>query len=181
MRIFIACSARESVPLKYRTLASDLSTMLAKLGHKLVFGGVDTGMMGKCYMTFKYEGGKVKGIAEVHDADTLKELELDAYEVAPTTFERTKLLYDSSDIVLILPGGIGTFAELFSMLDEKRQKGLDKEIIIFNYNNFYTPLLKYIRNCHEEGFISEHDIRLLNIVTDIKSLEFYLKKLEKRK
>lgn len=179
MRVFIACSASDNAKLEYRTLASEVSTNLAKNGHKLVFGGADTGMMGKCYMTFKYEGAKTKAVAEIHDAELVKELEVDAYEITPTTFERTKELFNSSELVLILPGGLGTFAEFFSILDEKRQKGLDTPIVLFNYDNFYTPLLNFMKKCHEENLISERDLKQFGIVTDTKSLELYINSLKK--
>lgn len=179
MKVFVACSGVESVALEYRNLASEVATMLARNGHKLLFGGLDTGMMGKCYMAYKYEGGKVKAVVEVHDANNLDMLELDAYEVKPTVFERTKEFYNSSDLVLFLPGGIGTYGEIFSILDEKRQKKSDKKIILFDYNHFYTPLLKFLSDTYKEGFVSKKDLQLLDIVTDVKSLELFLRELEK--
>lgn len=178
MRVFVGCSAKESVPMEYRVLATDLSTFLAKRGHKLVFGGMDTGMMGKCYMTYKYEEGKIKAVVEVHDTETLKAIEVDAYEVTPTTFERTKVIFESSELIIILPGGIGTLAELFSIIDEIRQKKLNKPVILFNFNNYFTPLLSFFRKCHEDGFMTDKELKMFNIVTDLKSLEIYIKKLE---
>ncbi len=179
MKVFVACSGVDNVAIPYRDLASNVATMLARNGHKLVFGGCDTGMMGNCYMAYKYEGGKVKAIVEVHDAPNLDMLELDAYEVKTNIFERTKELYESSDLVVFLPGGLGTMGELFSMLDEKRQKCQDKKIILFNYQNFYTPLLKFLSDTYKEGFVNKKDLQLLDIVTDVKSLELFLKGLEK--
>lgn len=179
MKVFVACSGVDNVPCGYRDLASEVATMLARYGQKLIFGGMDTGMMGKCYMAYKYEGGKVKAVVELHDADNLEMLELDAYEVKPSVFERTKELYSSSDVVIFLPGGLGTYGELFSMLDEKRQKKQDKKIILFNYNNFYTPLIKFLGDTYKEGFVNKLDLQLLDIVTDVKSLELFLKNLEK--
>lgn len=179
MKVFVACSGVDNVPCDYRDLASEVATMLARNNHKLVFGGVDTGMMGKCYMAYKYEGGKVKAVVELHDAENLEMLELDAYEVKPTVFERTKELYNSSDVVIFLPGGLGTYGEIFSMLDEKRQKKQDKKIILFNYNHFYTPLLRFLSDVYKEGFVNKSDLQLLDIVTDVKSLELFLRGLEK--
>lgn len=179
MKVFVSCSDVDNVYLNYRDLASEVATMLARNGHKLVFEGKDTGMMGNCYMAYKYEGGKVKAVVELHDAENLDMLELNAYEVKPSVFERTKELYSSSDVVIFLPGGLGTFGELFSILDEKKQKRHEKKIILFNYNNFYTPLLKFLSDVYKEGFVSRRDLQLLDIVTDVKSLELFLRDLEK--
>lgn len=180
MRVFVACSSSDSVNMEYRNIATEVCTMLAKNGHKLVYSGADTGMMGKCYMTYKYEGGKVKAIVELHDKQTLENLEVDAYEVTTSTFDRTKLLFESSEVVLILPGGLETFAELFSIMEEVRTKNSDTKVILFNFNNYFTPLLKYLTNCHEEGFISGKELKCFNIVTDVKSLEIYIRSLEKK-
>lgn len=179
MRVFVACSSVDNVPLAYRDKASEVATMLARNGHKLVFKGSDTGMMGNCYMAYKYEGGKVKAIVEVHDAPNLEMLELDAYQVKTNIFERTKELYEASDAILFLPGGLETLGELFSMLDEKRQKKDEKKIILFDYNHFYTPLLKLLSDQYKEGFVSKKDLQLFDIVTDVKSLELFLNRLEK--
>ena len=93
MRVFVGCSAKDTLKRKYDKLASDVATVLAKRGSKLVFGGVDSGMMGKCYMTFRYEGLPVMGVADLTDAEILKNIEVDAYEVTPTTFRRTEEIF----------------------------------------------------------------------------------------
>lgn len=180
MKVFVATSGVESVEIKYREFASDLANMLAKNHYKLIFGGISQGMSGKLYMTYKYEEEKVKAIVELHDAKNLENIEVDAYDVTNTTFERTKLLYESADVIIILPGGIGTLAELFSMIDENRQKNINKPIILFNFDNFYTPLLKYLTKLHVDNFITNEVLKSFNIVTDIKSLELFLQRLERR-
>lgn len=179
MRVFIGCSASDNIDTKYKELATNLTTYLAKNNHKLVFGGSDSGMMGKCYYTFKYEGGKIKAVVEIHDKEVLDYIEVDAYEATTSTFDRTKLLFESSDLVIILPGGIGTYAEFFSMLDEVRQKKLNKNIILFNYENFYTPLLNFLKNTYGEGFIDEKVLKMFNVVNDLKSLEKYIEDLNR--
>lgn len=181
MRIFVGCSPNSNVPLEYRDLASNIATMLANNGHKLVFKGEEEGMSGKCFMTFKYEGAKTKAIIESKSLDELKDLEVDAYEVEMNTFDRTKKIYSSSEVVLILPGGLGTLAELFAFIEEKKNTNSDKAIILFNYNNFYTPLLMAMKDSFSQGFISESELKRIDVVTDVRSLELYLKTIEKKK
>ena len=180
MRIFIGCSGKDAVNSEYKVLASDVSTMLAKRGDKLVFGGSECGMMGKCYFTFRYEGARVKAIADITDAKEVEALDLDASEITLNTFKRTEMIFESSEVILILPGGLGTFREFLSMLDEKRTKNLDKPIILFNYNKYYTPLLNFLTKSYEENFISKRDLKLFDVVSDIKSLEMYLNNLERK-
>lgn len=179
MRVFIACSAKNNLHKKYYTLAADVATFLAKRGHKLVFGGFDSGMMSKCYLTFKYEERPIKGVADVTDALELEKLELNASKVMPTTFRRTEEIFKSSDLIIILPGGFGTFGELFGCIDEIRTKNSQKHLIIFNYEEYYELLLRFIRDSYKENFITENDLKLIDVVKDMKSLEKLLDKIEK--
>ena len=181
MKVFIACSGSENINHEYLTLASDVATLLVRHNHKLVFAGKDTGMMGQCFMTYKYESGKTKAILDVHDTDYLESLEVDAYEVEPSTFERTKMLYQSSDLVIIMPGDIEVLSEFMSIIEENKTRGESKPIVLFNYKNFYTPLLKLIENSYKDGFIRKEDIKLFSIVNDIASLDAYLHILEKER
>ncbi len=180
MKVFIACSARNSLAKEYYELACNVSEAFAKRGYKLVFGGFDKGMMEKCYMTFKYEESKVKAVATVQDEEYIEVLDLDAKEIVPKTFDRTKRLYEIADIVVILPGGIGTLAEFTSMVDYRRCTAYEKKpIILFNYNNYYEPIINMLKGMYESSFCSKEDLKEFDIVNDIKSLNYYLDKLEK--
>ncbi len=87
MRIFVGCSTSSVVPIKYRDLASEIATMLTRNNHKLVFGGPQSGMMGKCYMTFKYEEAKTKAVLDISEVSVLEDVEVDASKVSPSTFQ----------------------------------------------------------------------------------------------
>ncbi len=175
MKVYVACSGEDDIGVKYRNLASDVATSLVRLNHKLVFSGCDTGASGKCYMTYRYESGKIKAIMDVHDTGYLDNIEVDAYEVMPSSFEANKMVYQASDVILILPGGLETINLFFSLLEEAKKRHEKKPIILFNYDNFYTPLLKYLEELYKGSFISKDTIKLFSIVNDIKSLERYLK------
>lgn len=181
MRVFIGCSAKNTLAKKYYTLANNIADELAKRGCSLVFGGVDDGMMGKCFMTFKYHELNTKGVADVSDEETLSMIEVDESEITPSTFRRTEAMFKSSDMAVIMPGGIGTFAEIFTYIDEVRTRKVNKPIILVNYDNYYTPLLEFISKSYKEGFISDGDLKLIDVVTDEKSLKKLLDKLNIRK
>lgn len=179
MRAFIGCSAKDTLNKKYYTLATNIADILAKRGCKLVFGGVDDGMMGKCFMTFKYHELPTMGVADISDQEALQNLEVDKYEVTQSTFRRSEAMFKSSDIIVILPGGIGTFAEIFTMVDEIRTRKVNKPLIIVNYDNYYTLLLEFISKSYKEGFISEGDLKLIDVVTDEVSFEKLIEKIGK--
>lgn len=181
MRVFVGASTSSVVPIKYRDLACEVATMLTHNGHKLVFGGSQSGMLGKCYMTFKYEEAKTKAILDISEVSVLDDVDVDASHVAPSTFQKRENIYVSSELILILPGEIGTLAELFSIMDEKIKKNNDIPIILFNYENFYTPLINFLKDMEREGFINEKHLQVIDIVTDVKSLEMHLRRMENEK
>jgi len=179
MKVFIACSAGTALAKEYYELACNVSELFARRGHKLVFGGSDKGMMGKCYMTFRYEESKVKAIATVQDSEELEHMDVDASEVVPKTFDRTKRLYEIADIVVVLPGGIGTLAEFVSMIDYKRCSSYEKKpIILFNYNDYYTPIINMLKGMYESKFCVKEDLKEFDIINDLKGLEIELDRLE---
>ncbi len=180
LRIYIASSFKDNVLLKYRDLATEVADALAKEGHKLVFGGYDTGMMGKTYMAFKYESARTKAIVDIKNTDILSSLEVDAYDVTTNAMQRIEKAYKSSQVCLILPGGIETLAEFFTFVDEVRMHKSDVRIILFNYEHFFSPIINFLKNAYKENFVSERELKLFDIVTDINSLNLYLYNLEKR-
>jgi uncharacterized protein (TIGR00730 family) len=75
--------------------------------------------------------------------------------------ERKKMMYELSDAFLIFPGGMGTMDELFEILTWK-QLGLHKKpIALFNINNYYDHLVKFIDHAVQKGLIKESDRSLL--------------------
>ena len=181
MRVYVGCSTSSVVPIKYRDLACEVATMLTHNGHKLVFGGIISGMLGKCYMTFKYEEAKTKAILDISEVAVLDDVEVDASKVSPSTFQKRENIYISSELILILPGEVGTLAELFSIMDEKIKKHSDIPIVLFNYDNFYTPLINFLKDMESNGFISDLHFQTIDIVSDVKSIEMYIKKYENEK
>lgn len=68
-----------------------------------------------------------------------------------TTFDRTKSLYNNSDIIIFLPGGTETLSEIFSCLEENRTTDTPKSMILFNQNHYYDTIIEIINNSITEG------------------------------
>lgn len=178
MRVYLACS-KEETKMQYKELSSIVATKLSSLGFTLVSKVFDSGMIFKSIMTFKYEEKSVIGVSDVNDADNIDYSEFLDSIVTKNTFERTKEIFRLSDLIIILPGGLGTLAELFSIIEEMRTKKIDKRVILFNYKNYYSDILKFIIKAHDEGFISEDDIKLISIVNDLNTLNDFLERMER--
>ena len=178
MRAFISSSDKDGILSIYKELASSVATILARKGYKLVYGGSSTGMAGTIYMTYKYEGGKVKGFYDVSEANKAEELELDAIDVSKNTFHRNSNLYMHADLIVILPGSFQTLSEFFSMIVEKQTKIEDKKIVLFNYNKFYDNMLYQFKDMIDERFIDTDNLRQFDIVTNLNDFEKYINSIE---
>ena len=77
MRVYITCTNSDRVSMEYKELASNIASILAKRGHKLIFNGYDTGMIGKAFLTFKFDEAHTKAIVDIKDSDNLEVLDIE--------------------------------------------------------------------------------------------------------
>lgn len=155
-KIFISCSASNDIDLKYIEESSKIFNKLKD--HELLFGGFDSGLMGLAYHTF----GNSVGIAPKINKEGLESLNCEKVILNNSGESTAKLILDS-DIILVLPGGIGTLMELFTALHMKRIGEMDKPIIIYNLGGFYNDTISLIEDLIFSKFISKEIHELLNI------------------
>ena len=166
MRLFIGCGS-EKVDEKYLENSKKLVEKLASIKDvNLSFGAYDHGMMGFVYHTFLDNHKNIMGVTIDLYKDQFEELECDEEIVVDTTMDRAKTLYQKSDVILLLPGGLGTYTELFCMLEEHRTIMDNKKIILYNDNFFYTPLLEELYHLYENHFSSKNVGELISIESD---------------
>lgn len=173
MNILICASSREEINKEYLLEAEKVGKELAKLNLQLIFGAASTGMMGKIEKQFTSISSYTvkKYIEDLKNIPSSKEYILD------TTMDRTKEMYNQADVILLLPGGTGTLAELFSILEENRSIDSPKPFIIYNYNGYFDKVLELINNCISNNFNSPeiyNNFEILNnldeIIKKIKAL-----------
>lgn len=165
MKIFIASSSRKEIDDKYIKIAGELSKALKE--ETLIYGASSESMMGKCYENFD----KVIGYTTKRWQDDIKNLDKATIKVEDSTLDRLKAIYKESDLFIIMPGGIGTLSELFSLLEENRDSELYKKIILFNYEGFYNKLLSLLDDLEKGGFISNFDFKNMLICDNIRDIK----------
>jgi len=166
----VGCSAKEGLDEKYFDECQKLARSLAEIPEiQLVYGCCNKGIMGVFYKTFREFKRKVIGVLTKFYKEDLEEKCYDEVIVTNSTTERFVEIYKNSDVLLFLPGGIGTLSELFSAIEEKRI-GNGKKIILYNYDFFYTPIIKELYKLHLEGFIDEVPADVMIIESDIEKI-----------
>ena len=156
MNIFIGCSASDDIDALYYDDTRELLNVLMR-DNNLVFGACHSGLMGVAHDITKGFGNKVIGVCPsmyVNDFDTL---DCDEEIVSDSVSDRTTGLISNSDILLFIPGGIGTVYELFTAIETKRCHEHDKPIIIYNSNGFYNKLLEFLDMLYTDKFAREKD------------------------
>lgn len=169
--VFIGSSSRKHQD--YQQTARELSNWLQSKNYGLSFGACSTGVMGECYHSFVQGGKSVLSVTVSKYKDDLRNLPQSKHELLDTTFDRTKRLYESSDVIIILSGGTGTLAEIFACLEENRTVDVPKTMILYNQNHYYDSLIDMINKCIEQGLNdpSIYDyIKIVNSIEEIKIL-----------
>lgn len=174
MKVFIGCSSHIDIDNKY---IEDAKYIANKLSNKydLVIGGIqEEGIPGTIYKEFINNKRKVYLYTlELYKEDLTKFI--GEYKYVDNTFERTKELYNSSDKILILPGGSGTFSEIFSMLEDNRTIESNKEIIIYNQDNYYSDILGLLMKSIKHNF---NDISIMDRIKVFNDKDALLKYME---
>lgn len=171
MNVFIASSASKTIDDKYFIMARETSDYLASKGLGLVFGGAGFSMMGECFRAFKEQGRNIEAFTVKHYEDNFRELEGANCHLVDDTLVRFKDMYDLAEIILILPGGIGTLAELCSALEEYRSNKERKLIMIYNQDGYYNKIFEWMNQNINTGFLSQtlnNDFKVVENLDDVK-------------
>lgn len=181
MNVLILTSANNEVNDYYKSIARLVSNYLAKNGYDLVYGGSSTSMMGICYDEFQKHDRMIYAFTTEKYKDDLENLPKARKYIRQTTFEMKQAMFESSDLIVVLPGGIGTLSELFAFIEENRSNDKDIPIEIFDENNYYQKLFELIDFMKEEKFVSEDVMSNINVSHNLYELEENLDNLMKKK
>ncbi|MGE3271943.1 MAG: TIGR00730 family Rossman fold protein [Chloroflexota bacterium] len=155
-RICVFCGSRPGDRPEYVQTARKLGALFAERGIGLVYGGASVGVMGAVADATLRGGGEVIGV--IPQALVRHELahdHLTELRVVASMHERKALMAELSDAVIALPGGFGTFEELFETLTWSQLGIHTKAFGVLNVNGFYDGLLALVDHAVSEGFIPQ--------------------------
>jgi uncharacterized protein (TIGR00730 family) len=154
--ICVFCGSSDRVSPDYVAAARQMGRILAQRGLRLIFGGGKTGLMGAVADGALEANGEVIGvIIPSMNTPALAHTGLTHMEVVPGMHERKARMHELSDGYMALPGGFGTFDELFEAITWGQVGAHEKPIGLLNVKNYYAPLLAAIDHAVSEGFIFE--------------------------
>ena len=129
---------------------------IAKQGKTLIYGGGRSGLMGIVADSALAVGGQVIGVIPQNLVDAeLAHPHLTELYVVKDMHERKTKMSELSDGFIALPGGAGTWEEIFEQWTWA-QLGIHlKPCAFLNIENFYGDLFKFIQLSTEKGFTKE--------------------------
>ena len=84
--------------------------------------------------------------------------------------ERKAMMAERSDAFVALPGGIGTFEELFEVWTWRQLGYHDKPIGLINVDGYYDTMLQFLQSCVNNGFMGEWQMGLIESSSDTPAL-----------
>src|SRR5262245_59595274 len=145
--VCVFCGASNAVDKKFLDIDAEFGNLLAKRHSTLAYGGGDGAIMGAAANSTVTKCGHVPGgsTASLRNIEN-EHQSLTEIIIVDTMHERNQLMVERSDAFIVFPGGFGTMDEMFEILTWKQLLLHNKEVVIFNYQGYWDPLIALMHN-----------------------------------
>lgn len=152
--VCVFCGAQSGQNPVYVAAAKAMGKLLAQSDITVIYGGGHIGMMGALADAALAAGGRVIGVIPEHlMRPEVAHQNLTQLHVVDSMHTRKREMARLADAFAVLPGGFGTFEEMFEMVTWL-QLGLQRKPIgVLNVEQFFTPLIKFLSSAADQGFI----------------------------
>ncbi|MFC3768973.1 TIGR00730 family Rossman fold protein [Paenibacillus sp. GCM10012303] len=166
-RICIFSGSNPGSHSDYELAANELGDALVAHGIDLVYGGASVGLMGRVADKVLSAGGQAIGVMPTGlFRRELAHTSLTEFHEVGTMHERKALMAQLSDAFISLPGGLGTYEELFEAACWSQIGIHAKPIGLLNVRGFFDPLVEMLKHTVREGFMREENLELLVVEPD---------------
>jgi len=173
-RVCVNCGSKPGVKVDYENAARKTGEYLAENNIELVYGGGAAGLMGILAGACVKNGGRVTGVIPRKIYERVSHIELDSLHIVETMHERKQQMADLSDGFIALPGGYGTFEEIFEAVAWLQLGYHSKPCAIYNICGYYDKLVAFLEHCLDEGFLKKEHYDLLFVSDDLEEIFSHL-------
>ena len=164
-RACVFCASSQQVPKIFFDDAILLAQQLVENKFVVQYGGGAMGLMGALADEVIRQKGHITGIIP----HFMVEVEWEHKGVRDmihvnTMAERKQLLVKNVDAVIALPGGTGTFEELFEVLSNKKLGIFTKPVVLVNTNGFFNPFVDLMTSMAENRFLRDEHLIMFSVV-----------------
>ena len=174
--VAIFCAASENLAPGYFEAAAEVGAMLGRLGKTMVYGGARFGLMEATAKAAKAAGARIVGVVPdiLVERDRVSRL-LDEQVGCSNLSERKDIMLERSDVLVALPGGVGTLDEIFHVLAAATIGYHTKRVVLYNVNGFWNALLAAVDEMSQAGFVRGEMEKYLVVADNIAQLEDLIK------
>lgn len=150
--------------------------MLGRLGATLVYGGARFGLMEATARSAKEAGARIVGVVPyvLVERDRVSSL-LDEHIPCRNLSDRKDIMLEKSDILVALPGGIGTLDEIFHIMAAATIGYHCKRVVLYNVNGYWNGLLSMLNGMLDAGFLRGDVEKFMAVASSIEQLENLIK------
>ena len=165
--ICVYCGSRPGAQPQFAAAAQAVGQWIGQHKGQLVYGGGNNGLMGLVAQATLDHGGRVVGVIpkSLQQREHAK-LNCTELHVVDTMHQRKQMMAERADAFVALPGGIGTFEELFEVWTWNQLGYHDKPLGLLNVAGYYDTLIAFMRQSVEQGFLSDWQLDMLTIDSD---------------
>jgi uncharacterized protein (TIGR00730 family) len=154
-RVGVFCSASDAVDAIYFESAYRFGEWLGKTGRTMIYGGTALGLMEQTARAVKENGGYVIGVLpSILKKNGLGSSFCNQMLYSNDLSDRKDTILKGADVLIALPGGIGTLDEVFHVMAAATVGYHNKKIIFYNINGFYNKLFSLLDDLNANHFIT---------------------------
>ncbi len=169
--VCVFCSSSVEVPEIVKSEGADFAKLLAENNFALLYGGTTCGLMKVIADAHKAANGHLIGIIPGYMIERgLQHPDLDESYAVEDLRPRKQEMLDKSDFIVALPGGIGTYDEIFDLLAMRQLKRHHKPMFLLNTDNYFEPLIKLLEQGVKYNTIKPEHLELLTVAQSPEEL-----------
>ncbi len=171
MNITLYCSSSDDLAEEIKKATARLADVLIENGHTLICGGGNGGLMKVLADSAQRLSSEIIGVMpEFMQVNGWANSGIQKFVTTKTLAERKQFLIDQGDVFIVLPGGFGTLEEFIDTLVLKKLGQLDKPILVYNLNGFYSSLLSTFTEWESNSVITPKDQELYSVVRNLDQI-----------
>jgi uncharacterized protein (TIGR00730 family) len=163
-KVCVYCGSRSGANPAFMRSAEQMGTAIGRRGWQLVYGGGRVGLMGALADAALATGAEVTGVIP----QSLMQREvghtrLTRLQVVDTMHERKRLMSEHCSAFIALPGGIGTFEELFEVWSWRHLGYHERPLGLLDVGGYFQPLLSMVRQAEQAGFVTAEQLAMVTL------------------
>jgi uncharacterized protein (TIGR00730 family) len=174
--VTVYCSSSSALAPHFYTAGAELGRAIAESNWKLIYGGNSVGLMKTVADSVRAAGGKVVGVTpKIFVEKGIGDHCCEELIVTESMRDRKHHLEQRGDAFIALPGGLGTFEEIFEIIVGRQLAFHNKPVVLLNIAGYWSPMLEMIDSAIEQKFIKPKACELFFVAQTVPQAVEYLR------